>query len=200
MKKQLTALDLSIGAIFVALMAIGANITSIAPFMVIGGVPITLQTFFAILAGLILGSRLGMFTMLVYMLLGLVGAPIFAQFGGGPSSILMPTFGFIVSYPILAFIIGRISERKRTLPTYITMALLGLALNFLIGANWMYLAYQVWFEAPSGFTYALVWYWLALPLVKDIVLAVIAGVFAYRLEKNFLSKRAFRTQRQVGSM
>ncbi|TXK91768.1 BioY family transporter, partial [Parageobacillus sp. SY1] len=53
------AIDLTLVGMFAALMAIGANITSWAPFLVIGGVPITLQTFFCVLAGAILGRRLG---------------------------------------------------------------------------------------------------------------------------------------------
>src|SRR5699024_7158080 len=65
-------LNLTLGAMFVALTAIGANMTSIVPFLVIGGVPITLQTFFAVMAGLVLGSRLGAFSMFVYMVLGLI--------------------------------------------------------------------------------------------------------------------------------
>ena len=62
---KLRTTDLTAAAMFVALMAVGANITSIAPFMVVGGVPITLQTFFAILAGVVLGSRLGAIAMMV---------------------------------------------------------------------------------------------------------------------------------------
>src|SRR5699024_165876 len=76
-KTNWSALSITTASVFVAMTAIGANITSIAPFMVVGGVPITLQTFFAVLAGIVLGSRLGAFSMFVYMMLGLVGAPIF---------------------------------------------------------------------------------------------------------------------------
>src|SRR5690625_217951 len=90
--------NLTAGEMFVALTEIGANLTSIAPFLVIGRVPITLQTFFAVMAGLVLGSRLGAFSMFVYMMLGLVGAPVFAQFKGGIGMMLSPTFGFILSF------------------------------------------------------------------------------------------------------
>src|SRR5690625_7049858 len=94
--------NLTVGAMFVALTAIGANLTSIAPFLVIGGVPITLQTFFAVMAGLVLGSRLGAFSMFVYMMLGLVGAPVFAQFKGGIGMMLSATVGFILSFIVVA--------------------------------------------------------------------------------------------------
>ena len=74
-----SAVSLVYCGMFAALMMIGANITAFAPFLVVGGVPITLQTFFAILAGLLLGSRLGAMAMTVYMFIGLAGAPVFAN-------------------------------------------------------------------------------------------------------------------------
>src|SRR4051812_6974811 len=107
------AIDLTLVAMFVALIAIGANITSFVPFMKVGGVPITLQTFFAILAGTILGSRLGSIAMIVYMLVGFVGVPVFAQFGGGPSVLIAPTFGFILSYVFTAYVAGKMVEKKK---------------------------------------------------------------------------------------
>src|SRR5690625_3312579 len=125
--------------------AIGANITSIAPFMVVGGVPITLQTFFAVLAGIVLGSRLGAFTMFAYMMLGLVGAPIFAQFKGGPATVLSPTFGFIVSFILVAYIAGKLVEKRKSISIYMISALIATAINYLLGTNWMYLAYMFWF-------------------------------------------------------
>ncbi|MBM7553795.1 biotin transporter BioY [Thalassobacillus pellis] len=193
-KNRWSTLDLTMGSLFVALTAIGANITSIAPFLVIGGVPITLQTFFAILAGIVLGSRLGAFSMFVYMLLGLAGAPIFAQFKGGAGIIMAPTFGFIVSFIILAFVAGKIVETKRTFPRYIIASITGLIINYVIGTNWMYAAYQLWFEAPGDLSYQVVWGWMMVPLPKDIVLAVAAAVVGYNLEKGALSRSQFRRQ------
>ncbi|UOR13997.1 biotin transporter BioY [Halobacillus amylolyticus] len=179
------------------MMAVGANITSIAPFMVVGGVPITLQTFFAILAGLILGSRLGALSMFTYMLLGLAGAPIFAQFKGGFAILLSPTFGFIVSFILIAYIAGKMAEHKRSLAVYISAALLAMATNYIFGTNWMYAAYVLWFDAPEGFTYKMAWYWMVFPLPKDIVLSIFAGVMAHRLETSIVSKSAFRNQKKA---
>ncbi len=183
MNKKGKAYQMTIGAMFVALTAIGANITSIAPFMVIGGVPITLQTFFAILSGLILGSKLGAFTMFVYMMLGLIGLPVFAQFKGGIGMALSPTFGFIVSFILISYLAGKLVERKATLTSYTVASLLAMTLNYIIGTHWMYFAYQLWFEAPKDFSYLIVWAWMLVPLPKDIVISLFAGVFAYRLNK-----------------
>lgn len=189
MKQRGKTFNLIIGAMFVALTAIGANMTSIVPFLVVGGVPITLQTFFAVLSGLVLGSRLGAFTMFVYMMLGLVGAPVFAQFKGGAAMILSPTFGFIISFILVAYVAGKIAESRRTLPMYVTAALVAMAINYVVGTHWMYAAYIFWFQAPAEFSYKLAWLWMAVPLPKDIALSILAGAFAYRLDTYGISVR-----------
>lgn len=191
-KRKLSVLEISLAGMFVALMAIGANITSIVPFLVIGGVPITLQTFFSVLAGATLGSRLGAISMAGYMALGLVGAPVFARFNGGITSLLNPTFGFVVSYIFIAFIIGKLVERKTTLKMFITASFIGMVINYLFGTNWLYIAYKFWADAPDGFTYQLAWLWMVPPLPKDIILSIFAGMFAYRLEHSVFSRSQFR--------
>lgn len=196
MKNKLTPLNLTLGSLFVALTAIGANITSIIPGLSVGGVPITLQTFFAVLSGLVLGSRLGAFSMFVYMMLGLVGVPVFAQFKGGPMTILTPTFGFILSFILVAYVAGKIVENNPSIASYISASLVATALNYLIGTNLLYLAYKFWFEAPAEFTYTIAWIWLLPPLPKDIILAVVAGVLAYRLQRNGITKLQSTIQKQ----
>jgi biotin transport system substrate-specific component len=182
-KSTMGPLTLVYSGMFAALMMIGANITAFVPFLVVGGVPITLQTFFAILAGLILGSRRGALAMAVYMFIGLAGAPVFARFGGGFGSIISPTFGFIVSYILVAFIVGKIVEKNGKLQGYIIAALVGMTVNYLIGTNWMYFAYKLWAAAPDAFTYKVAWLWMVPPLPKDILLSVLAGIFGHRMYK-----------------
>lgn len=166
-------------AMFAALMAIGANVSA---FLVIGGVPITLQTFFAVLAGILLGKRLGAISMVVYALIGLAGLPVFAGFSGGFDTLISPTFGFILSFVFIAFTTGAIVQRFPSRTGFIAAALAGTAVNYLIGTNWMYGAYKLWFEAPPAFSYKMAWAWMAVPLPKDLILAVLAGIFGYRLK------------------
>jgi biotin transport system substrate-specific component len=182
-KSVMSPLTLVYSGMFAALMMIGANITAFAPFLVIGGVPITLQTFFAILAGLILGSRRGALAMTVYMFIGLAGAPVFARFSGGFGSIISPTFGFIVSFIFVAFIVGKIVEKNGKLHGYIIAALVGVVVNYVIGTNWMYAAFKLWAAAPDAFSYKVAWAWMVPPLPKDIILAVLAGIFGHRMYK-----------------
>lgn len=182
-RSSMSALSLVHCGMFAALMMIGANITAFVPFLVVGGVPITLQTFFAVLAGLILGSRLGAISMTVYMFLGLAGAPVFAKFSGGFGAILSPTFGFIVSFIFLAYIAGKIVEKNGKLHSYIIAALVATVVNYLFGTNWMYFSYKLWAAAPDAFTYKVAWIWMLPPLPKDIFLAVLAGIFGHRMFK-----------------
>jgi biotin transport system substrate-specific component len=164
-KSKMRTVDIVYCGMFATLMMIGANITAFAPFLVIGGVPITLQTFFAILAGLILGSRLGAISVLVYACIGLAGAPVFAQFGGGFGQILSPTFGFIIGFIISAYIAGKIVERYSSIKGYITASIMATIIGYIIGTNWMYVAYKLWANAPDALTYKLVWLWMVPPFV-----------------------------------
>lgn len=185
-------IEITLVSMFVVLIAIGANITSIIPFAVVGGVPITLQTFFAVLSGLILGSRLGVITTSVYAFMGLVGLPVFARFSGGFGSLLSPTFGFILSFILAAYVGGKIVEKKKTVPWYVIASFVATAINYLFGTNWMYFAYKFWADAPDGFSYGLAWLWMLPPLPKDIILAVVAGIFAHRMRVSVLSKGQFK--------
>ncbi|WLR51208.1 biotin transporter BioY [Bacillus tianshenii] len=160
-------------ALFAALMAVGANVS---PFLTIGGVPITLQLMFAILAGGILGSRLGALSMSAYMFMGLVGAPVFAQFKGGPAHVLSPTFGFIVSFIVIAYFTGKLVGDKSNASklSYIGVGFLSLFFNYIIGTNFMYFALKFWAEAPDGFHYGMAWIWMAAYLPLDIVVTTVS--------------------------
>ncbi len=192
MNSKFKTIDLTLSSMFVVLIAIGANITSMIPGLVVGGVPITLQTFFAILAGLILGGRLGVLTTSAYTFIGLVGIPVFAQFSAGLGILFKPTFGFILSYILVAFVAGKMVAKKNNVSSFIIAALVGTVINYVIGTNWMYFAYKIWAEAPEGFTYGMAWLWMLAPLPKDIILAIFAGTFAYRLKATVLSKGRFK--------
>lgn len=182
MAKRFRTRDLTLMALFAALMAVGANI---AQFLVIGGIPITLQTFFAILAGAILGSRLGALSMILYLLIGLVGAPVFAQFTGGPAIFFKPTFGFVLSFIVLAYVVGKIIEKTnfQTMPKFFIACFTGLVINYFIGTNYMYVAFKYWLEAPEGFSYAAAWLMMLPPLPKDIILTIFAALTAPRIQR-----------------
>ncbi|MGD7043395.1 biotin transporter BioY [Jeotgalibacillus proteolyticus] len=178
-----------LASLFAALMAIGANITSIVPILVIGSIPLTLQTVVCILSGLLLGKKWGPVAMIIYLLIGLAGMPVFAQWSGGVRTLISPTFGFILSYIAVAWFSGLITEKKKTYLLLLTAAFLGTAINYAIGTSWMYMAYKLWFAAPEGFTYAMAWIWM-LPFVpKDLILAGIAALVSMKVLQAFPQTR-----------
>ncbi|MCX7904035.1 MAG: biotin transporter BioY [Caloramator sp.] len=90
-------------------VAMFAAILSVLSFVSIpiGTVPITLQTFGVFLSGLVLGGKEGALAVLVYILLGAVGLPVFAGGRGGFEVLIGPTGGYLISFPIAAFILGK---------------------------------------------------------------------------------------------
>jgi biotin transport system substrate-specific component len=184
-KRLFKPIDLASAGMFAALMAIGANIGS---FFVVGGVPLTLQSMVSIMAGALLGSRLGAISMTVYMLIGLAGMPVFAQFSGGPASLFSQTFGFILSYILVSYVTGKIIE-MRVRPgqgagppgygTFFAATFTGLILNYFIGTNFMYVALQFW--VGEAVPYWTAWGFMLRFIPKDIVLTAAVAVAAPRI-------------------
>ncbi|MDQ0247144.1 biotin transport system substrate-specific component [Bacillus fengqiuensis] len=193
--KKFHTLDITLVAMFAALMAIGANITSWAPFLQVAGVPLSMQPFFAILAGLLLGSRLGAVSMFVYMLIGMAGAPVFAGFSAGAAVIFKSTGGFILSYIVAAYVIGKMVEAKKEpqLSTFMIASFVGIFLIYFIGTNYMYLAVNYWLSAPMS--YGTAWKVMLWFAVKDVVFTIAGGFLAPRIYRS-LQRSAYFVQQK----
>lgn len=193
---KIKPLDLSFGAVFVCLMAIGANITIWFPFLAIpiGGatVPLSLQTFFAILAGYILGHRLGSFTMIVYTFVGLAGVPVFAGLSAGPMALISPTGGFIISFIVVAFIVGKIVSynSSHSILNYTLAAFIGLFINYMIGVSYMYIAMNVWLNLPIS--YPIAWIGMIPFFIKDSMLSILAVLFIISFAKRIPTAWIYR--------
>lgn len=105
--KKLTIRDLIMCGLFAAITAVLSQISIPIPF---SPIPFTMQTLAIALCGVILGARKGFIAQLIYIALGVVGLPVFAGFAGGIPKVLGPTGGFIISFPIMALIIGHLSD------------------------------------------------------------------------------------------
>jgi biotin transport system substrate-specific component len=126
--------------LFVTVLTIVAAQVSIPlPFT---PVPFTLQPMIVLLGGAALGSRLGMSSQVLYLALGLAGLPVFAAspvLPQGFTRLLGPTGGFLMSYPLAAFVAGYLAERgfdRRYLTSVLAMGA-GLAIIFVCGVAWM---------------------------------------------------------------
>lgn len=134
-------------SLFAGLTAVGAFIRIPIPY-----VPLTLQTLMVMLAGLILGSRLAALSQLLYLTIGLLGLPIFAQ-GGGPGYILQPSFGFLVGFIAGAYLIGRMVERVENLsfPRILAALLLGQAAIYILGIAYLHFNLNFIIHKPTSF-------------------------------------------------
>ena len=104
------AKDLTVCGLFTALTAVGAFIKIVIP---VGAdtMNFTLQWFFVLLAGLLLGSRRAFLSVSTYLLIGLMGIPVFAR-GGGPSYLIRPTFGFLLGFALAAYVMGKLVDAR----------------------------------------------------------------------------------------
>lgn len=112
-------------------------------------VPISLGFLAIYFVVTVLGMKLGALSVFIYILLGLMGLPVFAGFAGGPGVLFGPTGGFILGYPFMALVIGFFLDRWYScLPLCILGMLLGTAVCYIFGSVW--LAYQASCTFPQA--------------------------------------------------
>jgi len=97
-------------------------------------VPYTLQTLMVLLAGAFLGPRNGMLSQLAYIASGILGAPVFAGGASGFTSILGPSGGYLLSFPLAAALVGYLVQKRHSLPWVSLSMAAGLAVVFTLGA------------------------------------------------------------------
>ncbi|MEG1930583.1 MAG: biotin transporter BioY [Anaerovorax sp.] len=175
MRKSKTK-DLISCSIFVALIVVGAFIRIPIPL-----VPFTLQFLFTMLAGLLLGGKLGLTTVGVYIAMGLFGLPVFAE-GGGITYLLKPSFGYIIGFALAAYVTGIIANKvakpgyKRLLAANFT----GLGIVYLFGMIYCYLISYFYLGTPIGL-WPLFLYCFVLAVPGDVVLCILGAMMAKRM-------------------
>lgn len=138
-------------AVFTAITAVMAQLSIPMP----GGVPMTLQTLAVPLAGLVLGRKYGTMSSVLYVLLALCGLPVLAGMSGGLGVVLGMTGGFIVSFPLMAYLAGwgivLADTKKRENPESSVLGRSWIIIVFLVlGAVINYLAGMAWFSVVTG--------------------------------------------------
>jgi biotin transport system substrate-specific component len=102
----------------------------------LGPVPFTLQVFFVLLAGLVLGPRFGATAVTLYLLLGLV-APVYAQGTSGVGALLGPTRGYLLGFIAAAALAGLLAGSARRPWRVLLAAMLALAPIYVLGTTWL---------------------------------------------------------------
>jgi biotin transport system substrate-specific component len=120
------------------LMCLAANAKIRLPYTPID---LTLQTFVLLLVSAVLGSKRGALAMILYLIEGESGLPVFSQGGGLAYLFVAPSAGYLWSYPFAAFVVGWFSERglDRNLVTAFIAMLLGSAIIYIGGVSWLFL-------------------------------------------------------------
>jgi len=133
-----------LASLMAALTAVGAYI-----YVPIGPVPIILSTLFVILSGLLLGSRWGLTSMALYLLVGAIGLPVFAGGKGGFAHFMGPTGGYLFGYLLASWSTGFISERSRgRMILDILAVIIGSLALYALGVPWLKMVTQIsWTKA-----------------------------------------------------
>lgn len=172
---KLSTRQMVLVALFTALSAIGAFIKIPTPY-----VNITLQLFFTTMAGLILGPKLGPISVGLYVLIGLIGIPVFTQ-GGGPGYILQPTFGYLLGFILGSYVTAVVARTGQ--PTYLRLllaALAGLLVVYSLGVAYVYMINRLVLGNVLNLR-ALLMAAVFIPLPGDIGLSFVAAALGVRL-------------------
>jgi biotin transport system substrate-specific component len=117
------------------ILAVSARINFMTP---LSPVPVTFQTGAVLISGLLLGPRWGTWSVILYLSLGFLGAPVFAMGLGGPGIILQPSFGYLLAFILAAFVTGTIASRgARTFANGVIAAFSGMAIIWVVGSIWL---------------------------------------------------------------
>lgn len=146
-------------------------------------VPFTLQTFAVFLALGVLGGKKGTVSVLVYLVLGIVGAPVFAGFNGGAAALFGSTGGYIIGFLLIALTMWAFEKIpcKNRLITLCTSMVAGLALCYAFGTVWFIKVYSA-ANSPIGIKTALMW--CVVPyIIPDILKITLACVLTGKLKK-----------------
>lgn len=179
--RRFSTFDLVLAGMFAAVLTVISQISIPMP----SGVPLTIQIFGVALVGSVLGWKLGIFSILTYILLGAVGLPVFSNFHGGLGVLTGVTGGYIWSWPIMSVLCGihpKTQNHTRNLMIRITLSLIGLMIVEVIGGlQWAFLVTSMPLKV-------ILLYSMTAFVPKDIALTIAAVLLGNRI-RNMIKMR-----------
>jgi biotin transport system substrate-specific component len=159
-------------------VAICAHIT--IPLMPLTPVPLTVQNLAVLLVGLLLGSRRGFAALVVYLVEGMSGLPVFNPTGpGGVAQLFGVTGGFLLAYPFVAFVAGYVFELgRRTFGRAVVAGIVAETLLFAGGMAWLYAFTHSLAKAAY---FGLYWF-----IAAEVIKIMVAAGIASRWQKRFV--------------
>lgn len=175
--KRFSTRDLVYVAVFTALMAVCAWIS------IPTTVPFTLQTLGVFLSVGLLGGRRGSLAVFVYLLLGAVGAPVYAGFAGGIGALVGTTGGYILGFLLCALTMWTVEAALgKSLPVLGLSMVLGLIVCYCFGTAWFLILYT---QTTGPVSLGTVLGWCVIPFIgPDLVKVALALVLSARLRRH----------------
>ena len=173
--KKINISEITIIGLMTAIICVLGPLSIPIPFSV---VPISFTNLAIYFTVFILGWKKGTISYLVYLLIGLVGVPVFSGFSAGPGKLVGPTGGYLIGFIFLAIISGFFIEKfKGKILMYVVGMVLGLTITYIMGTAW--LAYQVGLTFKEGLLMGVIPY-----LPGDVLKIVAATIVGPILRKN----------------
>ena len=174
--KKITTYQMAVTALMAAVMCV------LGPLSVpIGAVPISLTNLVICFTVWLLGPKFGTLSVAVYLLIGLVGVPVFSGYGAGLAKLAGPTGGYLVGFLLMAFIGGLFVEKSKGNPVISGVGLvLGIAASYVLGTAWFISQMQ------CELSYALavcVYPFIAFDLGKVVISCILGSLLRKRLDQ-----------------
>lgn len=173
---NLSVRDMILISLFAALTGIGAFIKIPTPI-----VPFTLQFLFCTYAGMFLGAKKALYSQFLYLFIGLIGIPIFAN-GGGPAYVLQPTFGYLIGFATCSYIVGKFVDKNKEIKFWPTFGiiLLGLGAVYIFGVAYLYMVVKFYLDKEMTIVTALTVGFLPY-ITLDVIQSVIIALSAIKI-------------------
>lgn len=175
-KEKFNTKDITYISIFIAIISICSWIS--IPMVI----PFTLQTFAIFITVGILGTRRSFIAIIIYILIGALGVPVFANFSSGVSSIVGPTGGYLVGFLLIALITGKLMEilPKKNIYQIISM-IIGLIFCYTFGTLWFVYAFT---NSDTSMGILKVLSLCVIPfIIPDLIKIVIGNIVINRVKK-----------------
>lgn len=181
---KLTTKEITVCGMFSALIAVGAFLRIDIP-MPLYTMHFTMQWFFVLMAGMLLGVKLGTMSVIVYLCIGLIGIPVFAA-GGGPAYVFRPGFGFLLGFVFAAWVMGLIVKKMNAtgFSSMLLASVTGLVIYYCMGAVYFYLIKNLYVGEAVSWKVVIVQYCL-ITVLPDFILCVLASLLSVKIKPHF---------------
>jgi len=175
-------------SLFAALICVSSII-----ILPIGPVPVTLQVFFIVLTGAVLGPKMGALSVVIWILLGTFGLPVFAGGKAGPMVILGPTGGYLPGFAICAWIVGVLTQKQTSSRVRIGVAMvIGMTVAYAIGLIGFMASFAFFLQKPMTVQQALaiaVYPFVLFDLAKIVLAAWMTPILWAAIQRAGLTER-----------